>query len=175
MRNRDFIFPIVLLTLLPTFAFAQDRDRQMEQCLGDEANLVIAGCTALIESGDETERNLAVSFFHRGRAHFRLEEYERAIQDFDEAISLRPGFLNAFFQRGDVYLAVDDYDSAIRDFTEVVTLNPEDAIAFRYRGNAHLGKMDYEAAVADFDEALRLNPDDAAATEARAAALAARE
>jgi len=172
MRHRLFVYALAGLAFAAPAALAQDRTAAMDECLGDDANIVIAGCTALIDSGWDSERNLAVSYFHRGRAYFRLENYDAALRDFDEAIRLRPNFLNAFFQRGDIYLTKADYDAAIRDFTEVVTLNPEDAIAFRYRGNAHLGKMDYERAIADLDEALRLDPDDSAAREARDRALA---
>ena len=171
MRHRLVSCSIAVLALFSPAAIAQDRAAYMEQCLGDDESIIIAGCTALIDSGWDSERNLAVSHFHRGRAHFRMQNYDDAIHDFDEAIRLRPNFLNAFFQRGDVYLTIQNYDDAIRDFTEVVRLNPEDAIAFRYRGNAHLGKMEYEQAIADFDEALRLDPDDIAASEARARAM----
>jgi tetratricopeptide (TPR) repeat protein len=170
MRHPLFILAIALVAAPSSAAFAQDREVYMAQCLDDDAGIAMAGCTALIETGEETDRNLAVSYFHRGRAHRKMQDLDRAIQDFDEAIRLRPGFLNAFFQRGDAYLAKEDYDSAIRDFSEVVVLNPEDAVAFRYRGNAYFAKMDLERAIADYDEALRLEPDDTESQEARARA-----
>lgn len=159
------------LSILATSAFAQIRDEYIERCLDDDLEYAIGGCTALIESGLESDRNLSVSHFHRGLAYHRTQRHEIAIEDFNEAIRLRPRFLNAFFQRGDAYFAIGDYDSAISDFTEVVMLDPTDSIAFRYRGDVYLASGDSESAVRDYDEALRLDPDDTEAMEARERAL----
>jgi tetratricopeptide (TPR) repeat protein len=172
MRRSIFVVSIVAVTLLAGQGLAQDRDALISQCQERNEDIVIEGCTALIQSGLESERNLAVSFFHRGRAYFRRQDFSRALEDFDEAIRLDPSFNNAYFQRGDVYLALEEYDNALRDFGEVVRLNPDDAIAYRYRGNAYLAKGESENAIRDYDEALRLNPDDSDAREARARASA---
>ncbi len=172
MHRKLLIFSTVGLALFATVAFAQDREQNMVRCERGNADIAIGGCTALIQSGRETGRNLAVSFFHRGRAYYSTQDYDRAVQDFDEAIRLYPSFLNAFFQRGDVYLAKQDYDRAVRDFDEVIRLDPNDAIAFRYRGDVHLAKEDYDRAIQDYDEVLRLDPSDTAAVEARARASA---
>jgi tetratricopeptide (TPR) repeat protein len=170
MHRKLFVFSTVGLALFATVAFALDRDQNMVRCERGNADIAIGGCTELIQSGWETDRNLAVSFFHRGRAYFRMQDYDRAVQDFDDAIRLYPSFLNAFFQRGDVYLVKQDYDRAVRDFDEVIRLDPSDAIAFRYRGDVYLAKEDYDRAIQDYDEVLRLDPSDTAAVEARARA-----
>ncbi len=174
MHRLSLIFSTAGLALFATVAVAQDRDQNIARCLDRNADIAIGGCTALIQSGRESDRNLAVSFFHRGRAYFRMQEYDRAVQDFDEAIRLDPSFLNAFFQRGDVYLAKQDYDRAIQDYDEVIRLDPSDAEAFRYRGDAYLAKEDYDRAIQDYDEVLRLDPSDTTAVEARARASTAR-
>ena len=159
------------LAILATSALAQIRDEYIERCLDDDLEYAIGGCTALIESGLESDRNLSVSYFHRGLAYHRTQDHVRAIEDFNEAIRLRPRFLNAYFQRGDAHFAAGDYDRAIEDFTEVVMLDPTDSIAFRYRGDVHLARGDADSAVRDYDEALRLDPEDADASAARQRAL----
>ena len=50
----------------------------------------IAGCTALIESGNLTRSDLAVSFNNRGAAYQEKRDLERAIADYSEAIRLHP-------------------------------------------------------------------------------------
>ena len=170
MRRISLVFSTLGLALLASVAVAQDRDQNIAQCQDRDAEIAIGGCTSLIESGYESERNLAVSFFHRGRAHFKNEAYDLAVQDFDEAVRLRPGFLNAFFQRGDVYAAKEDFDLAIQDYDEVIRLDPTDSIAFKYRGDVYLAQGDNERAIQDYDEALRLDPSDSDAAEARARA-----
>jgi tetratricopeptide (TPR) repeat protein len=171
LRRSLLAYSAVGFGLFASAALAQSREEYIEQCLHDEFDYAIDGCTVLIESGLESERNLSVSYFHRGLAYHRTQEHDRAIEDFDEAIKLRPGFLNAYFQRGDAHFANGNYDRAIEDFTEVVMLDPTDSIAFRYRGDVHLAKGDADSAVRDYNEALRLDPEDGAALEARERAL----
>src|SRR5580700_9749216 len=93
------VLPIVAL-LLAGMAAAQDRDRQKNSCtLYDEhgklpagagLDLVIGACTAIIQSGQETTKGLAAAFTNRGYAYRNKREYDRAIQDLDQAIKLDP-------------------------------------------------------------------------------------
>ncbi|MGY9105295.1 MAG: tetratricopeptide repeat protein, partial [Alphaproteobacteria bacterium] len=167
--SSSLVLSFLGLALFTEAAIAQARDSYVEQCLERDEAIVVNACTTLIESGVESDRNLAVSHFHRGRAHFRNEDFDLAIQDFDQAIGFRPGFLNAFFQRGDVYLATEQYDLALQDYDEVLRLDPADAIAFKYRGDVYLAQGNSGRALQDYDEALRLDPEDEAeAGQARA-------
>jgi tetratricopeptide (TPR) repeat protein len=55
-----------------------------------DADSRIAACTALIEAGKKTPANLAVTYNDRGAAYDRKHQYDRALQDFDQAIRLDP-------------------------------------------------------------------------------------
>ena len=55
---------------------------------------VIEGCTAVIKSRAEQELDWA-HYTNRGAAYFDKGQYARAIQDFDEALRLKPGNANA--------------------------------------------------------------------------------
>jgi tetratricopeptide (TPR) repeat protein len=57
------------------------------------ADLAIGGCTALIQSGTENQKNLAIAFMNRGLAYRQLKnDYERAIQDYTQSIKLDPNY-----------------------------------------------------------------------------------
>src|SRR6516162_9552972 len=71
-------------------AAAQNRDENWTQCRDANPDLSIRGCTALIESGQETTQGLAILFFNRGVGYYHKGEYDRAIQDYDQAIRLKP-------------------------------------------------------------------------------------
>ena len=67
-------------------------------------DLRISGCTTLIQSGRETQSILAVAFCNRGNAYQDYKgDYDRAIQDYDQAIRLKPDYAIAFNNRGDAY------------------------------------------------------------------------
>ena len=101
----------------------------------------------------------ATAFLARGSAWALKGEYDKAIQDFDEAIRLEPNRGDAFNNRGDAWDAKQEYDKAIRDFDEAIRLNPNDDDAFLNRSIARHAKGEYDKAIQDFNQAIRLNPE----------------
>ncbi len=85
----------------------------------------------------------AEDYFDRGVASFDLGQYERAIQDFDEAIRLNPEFATAYYNRGLAYADLGQYERAIQDWDEAIRFNPEYAAAYNNRGVAYeiIGKQ----------------------------------
>ena len=59
----------------------------------------INGCTALIDAGQGTTI-LAVAYNNRGNAYTAKEDYDRAIQDFDQSIKLNQTYTKPFNNRG---------------------------------------------------------------------------
>ena len=115
-------------------------------------------CTRAIEAGRLPASNLAIVFTNRGNAYNYKGEYERAIQDFEQAIRLDRGCAYAFNGLGNAYNGKGDYDRAIRDFDQAIRLIPDYGYAFNGRGNAYNDKGEYDRAIQDFDQAIRLNP-----------------
>src|SRR6266404_2615694 len=164
------VLPIVAL-LLAGMAAAQDRDRQWNSCLlydehgklraGASPELAIGACTAIIQSGQETTKGLARALNNRGIAYREKGEYDRAVQDLDEATRLDPNYALAFNNRGIAYGRKRQYDRAIQDFDQTIRLDPNNAPAFDNRGTAYYGKREYDRAIEDLDEAIRLDPNHA--------------
>jgi tetratricopeptide (TPR) repeat protein len=57
----------------------------------------------MIQSGRETQQNLATAFHSRGLAYNRKGQPDRAIEDYDQAIQLNPNYALAFYNRGVAY------------------------------------------------------------------------
>jgi tetratricopeptide (TPR) repeat protein len=140
---------------------AQSSDENRIRCGGKNVDLRIGGCTAVIHSGQETNENLASAFYNRAAAYNEMGDYDRAIQDYDQAVLLKPSFAEAFSNRGSQYLAKGNYDRAIQDYDQALRLKPNDAAAFYNRGIAYFDKGDNDRAILDYDQALRLTPKDA--------------
>lgn len=143
-------------------AWAQSRDQQWGYCVNQNGqhslDLMINGCTAIIESGQETDANLAIAFYNRGNAHDDMKDYGRAIADYGQAIRLNLQSSEVFFNRGVAYKHNQELTLAIADYDEAIRLNPQDASIYLNRGVAHRAKQDLTSAMADFEEAIRLNP-----------------
>ena len=69
----------------------------------------------------------------RGSAYALKNEYDRAIQDFDQAIRLNPNNADPYIRRGLHYANKKEYDRAIQDYDQAIRLNPNDAAAYSVR------------------------------------------
>jgi len=100
----------------------------------------------------------AAYYTSQGDAHLVKKDYDKAIQDYNQAISRDPKSARALAGRGAAYLDKGDYDRAIQDFNETLRLAPQAARSFNGRGTAYFAKGNYGRAIEDFNEAIRLNP-----------------
>ena len=132
--------------------------KNLSKCRSVDPDTRIAGCTALIQSGQLTTGNLSTIYNNRGTAYSSKGDHDRAIQDFNEAIRLNPNFERAYYLRGNAYIVKEEYDRATQDFNEAIQLNPNAETAYYGRGYAYKKKGDYDRAIQDFNEAIRLNP-----------------
>src|SRR6185437_12876714 len=129
-------------------------------------DLAIGGCTTLIQSGRYNRKNLAIIFYDRGTAYLDgKKDYDRAIADYDQAITLDSKYVFAYSNRGKAYqIGKKDYDRAIADYGRAIKLDPKNATAYYNRGSAYqIGKKIYDRAIADYDRAITLDPKNAIA------------
>ena len=89
---RAILLAAVLTSALPGAVAAQTLAQQWAWCRDDDPERLIRGCSAVIRSGREPPDILARAFAHRGRAWSDQGQFDRAIQDFDQAVSLDPDY-----------------------------------------------------------------------------------
>jgi tetratricopeptide (TPR) repeat protein len=131
----------------------------------------------------------AGAFLDRGIIFATRGDYELAIEDFTEAINLKPDLYSAWMLRGRaLYASMSKvtsvgenfstigiyenlsasteqqavYDRALADFNQAIQLEPNSAKAHYERSVVYLNKGDYDRAIADCSQAIKLDPNDAA-------------
>jgi tetratricopeptide (TPR) repeat protein len=102
--------------------------------------------------------SLAAAAFDRGSEALKNDDYQQAIDEFTEAIRLKPDEEFAFLNRGTAYYSLQQYDKAISDFNEFIRLKPDFDAAFFNRARAYYRLQQYDKAISDFTEVIRLNP-----------------
>ncbi|HJX81204.1 MAG TPA: tetratricopeptide repeat protein, partial [Candidatus Udaeobacter sp.] len=141
---------------LPNMAVAQI-SKEWSQCSGREgaiADLIIDGCSAVIQAGQDSPNRLATAFNNRGVAHKFKGENDSALEDYNQAILLNPNFANAYNNRGVIYRLKSDYDRAIKDYDEAIWLDSNIPAFFYNRAIAYTDKEDFGRAIRDFDAVL---------------------
>jgi len=137
------------------------RRENLNKCRSADPNAKITGCTALLKADEVTTRNRAVIYGSRAVGYYSKGDYDRAIQDTDQAILLNPNEPSFYYTSGLAHKKKGDFDRAIQDFNEAIHLNPNFERAFYDRGTAYMDKEEYDRAIQDFNEAIRLNPNNA--------------
>jgi tetratricopeptide (TPR) repeat protein len=149
-----------------------DEDQQLCNTGGTDPASRTAACTRQIESGRWQGLNLAVSYSNRGIAYFNQGEFDRAIADYNQALTLNPKSAAAYNNRGNAYNTKHDYDRAIADYSEAIILDPKYAAPHNGRGNVYNDQHEFDRAIADYNDAITLDPKNALAFNGRGLAYA---
>ena len=132
--------------------------------LGDNDRAIADFTTAL-----SLDPDYADALIGRGLALTRKGQFDKAIDDYDDAIEARPS-ARAYLLRGHAHLKTrwPNYRQAIADLTASLELKPDSAAALNNRCWARaLWQRELELALADCDLALALKPDYAVARDSR--------
>src|SRR5262249_50749815 len=111
-------------------ASAQAPKSAQSRCFSESGDVAIAACTGLMASDTLGEIGLGVAYYNRGVALYEKGEYARAIEDYNQAIQLNPGFAPAFLNRGNAFDGKGEYERAIQDYDRAINLDPSNAKAF---------------------------------------------
>lgn len=94
----------------------------------------------------------------RGMVKAQQGDYEKAIEDYTQALTVNPNYVGAYLNRGSAYANLGNYSKAITDFNQALRINPNSAEAYYNRGATRGETGDVQGAIADYTQALRLNP-----------------
>lgn len=105
-----------------------------------------------------TENQLsAEDYFERGLKHQNVANQDFAIEDYTEAIRLKPDYSAAYLNRAVAFSSLKMYGKAIRDCDEVIRLAPNFGLGYNNRGVIYQQLSLYEEAQRDFEIAHRLD------------------
>ena len=113
---------------------------------------------AAIRSRDLSRADLAKVYNNRGAAYRSLGFRGLAIDDYNEAMRLKPDYAAAYFNRGIAHSLGDENEHAIADFSRSIQLDSGLAEPFYHRGAVYARQARYELAIADFSRAITLAP-----------------
>lgn len=124
---RIFAFSVVVLF---SFYLSPVAQAGMEgDCLQQrDFDLKVAGCTAMIDSGQYSGMALAIAYKHRAHAYARLDKPRQAIRDYDEALLIDSANELLYQRRGDAYGVLGEYERAAVDWEQAIRIDGAPAI-----------------------------------------------
>jgi Flp pilus assembly protein TadD len=100
-------------------------DDSAERCFKDEGDAAITACTRAIRSGRLGGAALAAIYENRGIELRQQGEFDRAIADYSEAITLDATLTGAYTGRGLAYEGKSEVDRAKVDYRKALTVAPK--------------------------------------------------
>lgn len=100
----------------------------------------------------------ALEQFQRGRLLHTQKKYHKAVQAFQEAISVKPDFAEAYYGVGMSYGAMGRHQLAIDNFRQAVRLQPNNPVFHFHLGVAYHVSGDTQQAMEEYRTLSRLNP-----------------
>lgn len=99
-------------------------------------------------------------YFYRGLVYFNLQQYKKAIEDFDKIENLDNETADVYYYKASSYFNLRKYEEAIEYFTKAIEIYNIYPVyynsAYYNRGRAYLNLDRYEEAMQDFDVSLML-------------------
>ena len=77
-------------------------------------------------------------YVNRGIVFDNTGQHDRAIQDFNEAIRMKPDLAKAHARRGGAYVNIGQHDRAIQDLNEAIRLKPDYFKAYSILGAVYV-------------------------------------
>ena len=154
-----FRLAILLITVLPSLAVAQERDPWLgkrvftkEGAIAKVGNEIIDRSKFLFPS---TVGDVNGDWLWLGRAWVQKKdvmETQQALEFYTERIRLNSSDSTSWRERASVWREKGEIENAIKDYTEAIRLDPKEATSFGRRGIALRRKGDVDAAIKDYND-----------------------
>jgi tetratricopeptide (TPR) repeat protein len=116
------------------------------------------GAVALLRQSLSVEERPG-TWLDLGWTYVRMEDFERAQQALERAVSLAPSDAVAQASLARIFIQRNDPDRALAAASRAIQLDPALPFGYHYRGQAHDARGELEAAQTDFEKAVSLRPD----------------
>jgi len=100
------LLPLIVLLFATPFAAGEASAKTWDTRCGNAAVPLpdwIAGCSAMIDSGELRGRELSVAYARRGHAFTQTRDLKRAADDLDRAVEADPSYALAFVNRANYF------------------------------------------------------------------------
>ncbi len=175
-RSRAMVYGVMCLLALINVCVActlnggSDKEQAaqyFEQALGSFAHHDYKGAISPLTTAIELDQSTADYFEFRGISYYHNQDYEHAINDFDQSIALRskenpsgaPGlqsWADDYGYLGSIYIAKADYSQAITNLSQAISLSGA-LDYYKVRGDAYETAGQKDLAIADYKTVLNLD------------------
>jgi tetratricopeptide (TPR) repeat protein len=123
-------------------------------CLSDDNERRIAGCSTLINTPDLPVEQLSLAYGLRALGYSLKGDYANALADYDKALGLKPDFPVALNNRAWVYFKLGRMSEGEGDVERALRLTPASPYALDTRAHIKQAQGDKAGALSDYEQAM---------------------
>lgn len=98
--------------------------------------------------------NSSLNYAKDGMSHLKLNQYDKALTDFDLALRINPDSAQNYVYRGRCYYGLGKFNEAQKDFDMAIKKRPYNPEAYYYRGLIYYVSEKWNEAITDFGYAI---------------------
>jgi tetratricopeptide (TPR) repeat protein len=152
-------FARIIAVVAAVFAFGAAAlatvDDPTLDCLSEDNERRISGCSALIDSPGLPDDQRSLAYGMRALAYSLLGVFDKALSDYDAALKIKPDFPLALNNRAWAYYKLGRPADGTADVEKALALTPGSPYALDTRAHIRQALGDAQAAFADYDLAMR--------------------
>ena len=153
-RARTFAAAAAMLGFLGAAALAAVDDPMLD-CLSEDNQRRISGCSTLIDTPGLPQEQRSLAHGMRALAYSLLGLFDKALQDYDEALKINPDYPLALNNRAWSYYKLGRPSDGIADVEKALQISPASPYALDTRAHIRQALGDAKAAFDDYDLAMR--------------------
>jgi len=108
----------------------------------------------------KTEPKNPVAWLGLGNAYAKLNQKEKSIEAYQQAVRINPDFAEAWYGLGNIYAQLKQSDKAIEAQQQAIRINPDYAAAWSSLGIIYANIKQYDKSLEALRQVVRINPDD---------------
>lgn len=94
----------------------------------------------------------------KGLTYYEAKDFGSALEQYNKAAEISPGFAEAYYHKGRAYTELNDYTSAVKEYSKTIKLNPNHEKAYINRGFIYNELKEFGNAINDFQKGVEINP-----------------
>lgn len=145
--------------------FKLTRSRVAKVTIG--LGLVGLGATTIFWVSQLIRGNNATNFYNQGNTLYELNRYQEAFRAYDQALEIRPNYVEAWKGQGDSLQGLKREEEALEAYEQAIQLQPDYWAAWMARGELLAKLMRYSEAIQAFTKVVENQPDNWQAWEGK--------
>lgn len=101
-----------------------------------------------------------VAWYNKGTSSYMLEQYEEAIEYFNNALAIDSNNKHSWFYLGICFFKIDKFEESIQSYQKVLEIDPNDNQVWFYKGISFYRLEKYKNSIECYNKALKDKPED---------------